>query len=34
VDTNEMQFAWNQDEIDFDIWFNGIFTDLQPSPLG
>jgi hypothetical protein len=34
VDTNEMQFPWNQDEIDFDQWFNGIFNDLQPSPLG
>lgn len=33
VDTNEMQFSWNQDEVDFDIWFNGIFNDLQPSPL-
>lgn len=34
VDTNEMQFPWNPDEIDFDQWFNGIFNDLQPSPLG
>ncbi|KAF7718611.1 Fungal Zn(2)-Cys(6) binuclear cluster domain-containing protein [Penicillium ucsense] len=34
VDTNEMQFSWNSDEIDFDIWFNGIFNELQQPTLG
>ncbi|EPS30788.1 hypothetical protein PDE_05740 [Penicillium oxalicum 114-2] len=34
VDTNEMQFSWNSDEIDFDIWFNGIFNELHPPALG
>ncbi|KAJ5683120.1 hypothetical protein N7462_006285 [Penicillium macrosclerotiorum] len=33
VDTNEMQLSWDQEEIDFDIWFNGIFNDFQPSSL-
>ncbi|KAJ5175444.1 uncharacterized protein N7482_001321 [Penicillium canariense] len=33
VDTNEIQFSWNQEEIDFESWFNGIFNDFQPSPL-
>lgn len=26
TDMNELQFPWNQEEIDFDRWFNGIFN--------
>ncbi|KAJ5708093.1 hypothetical protein N7488_007894 [Penicillium malachiteum] len=27
VDVGEMQLPWNQEEIDFDLWFNGIFNN-------
>ncbi|KAJ5763264.1 hypothetical protein N7533_001945 [Penicillium manginii] len=32
-DADEMALAWNQEEIDFDAWFNGVFNTLQTSPL-
>ncbi|KAJ5225192.1 hypothetical protein N7468_006417 [Penicillium chermesinum] len=31
VDMNEVQFPWNQEEIDFDRWFNGIFNSFAEA---
>ncbi|KAJ5810455.1 uncharacterized protein N7503_002673 [Penicillium pulvis] len=32
-DVGEMQLAWNQEEIDFDLWFNGIFNNYTGNQL-
>ena len=32
-DVGEMQVAWNQEEIDFDLWFNGIFNNYTGNQL-
>lgn len=31
TDLNDFQFAWNQEEIDFDRWFNGIFNSFPEA---
>ena len=33
VDVGEMQLAWNQEEVDFDLWFNGIFNNFSDTQL-
>ncbi|KAJ5273595.1 hypothetical protein N7478_008720 [Penicillium angulare] len=33
LDLGEMQSAWNQEEIDFDLWFNGIFNNFPDHQL-
>ncbi|KAJ5108823.1 hypothetical protein N7456_005498 [Penicillium angulare] len=33
LDLGEMQLAWNQEEIDFDLWFNGIFNNFPDHQL-
>ncbi|KAJ5565192.1 hypothetical protein N7513_001434 [Penicillium frequentans] len=32
-DVGELQLAWNQEEIDFDLWFNGIFNNYTGNQL-
>lgn len=32
-DVGDMQLAWNQEEIDFDLWFNGIFNNYAGNQL-
>ncbi|KAJ5632275.1 hypothetical protein N7490_008614 [Penicillium lividum] len=32
-DVSEMQLPWNQEEIDFDLWFNGIFNNFPGNQL-
>lgn len=33
VEGDEMQLAWNQEEIDFDSWFNEVFNNFQGPPI-
>jgi hypothetical protein len=33
TDTDEMQLAWNQEEVDFDSWFNEVFHNFQGPTL-
>ncbi|KAJ5580074.1 uncharacterized protein N7459_006059 [Penicillium hispanicum] len=33
AEPDEMHLAWDEEEIDFDAWFNGIFNSLQGSQL-
>ncbi|KAJ5929648.1 hypothetical protein N7454_006598 [Penicillium verhagenii] len=32
-DMSELQLAWNQEEIDFDLWFNGIFNNFPGNQI-
>ncbi|KAJ5778518.1 hypothetical protein N7520_001764 [Penicillium odoratum] len=32
-DVSELQLPWNQEEIDFDLWFNGIFNNFPGNQL-
>lgn len=33
IDADEMQLAWNQEEVDFDSWFNEVFHNFQGPTL-